>query len=103
MMRLSMPQIPSWLQFPFDTTLSTNPSGILFTASLDRPIPPERLRGDAVRNPDRRLPNRILRKVCIPRSGLHLAVPEKLPDRRQALPQRQRPRCERMPLTPVSE
>ena len=52
---------------------------------------------DPAGNPPRRLMHGIPLQMRIPRSRLHLAMAEQAADHRQAFPERQRPRRERVP------
>ena len=54
-------------------------------------IVPDKVGGDALRNPHRRIAHRSLRQMRIARGRLDLRVTEQAPDHRQALPERQRP------------
>ena len=54
-------------------------------------IVPDKVGGDALRNPHRRIAHRSLRQMRITRGRLDLRVTEQAPDHRQALPERQRP------------
>ena len=54
-------------------------------------IVPDKVGGDAIRNPHRRIAHRSLRQMRIARGRLDLRVTEQAPDHRQALPERQRP------------
>ena len=60
-----------------------------FTALLRQNV-----RSDALRHLGRRCPHRVPCQMSVARRGLHLPVSQQLPDHRQALPERQRPRSE---------
>ena len=73
------------------------------TASLRRcrarmpRISREDLRGDALRNPHRRLPDPVPVEMRIALRRLQLRMPEQAPDHRQVLPERQRTRGDARP------
>ena len=58
---------------------------------LGAPILPKEVAGNAVRDPDRRFPHRVLRQMRIPRRRFHLRVTEQPADHGQGFAERQRP------------